>query len=123
MSSDRTDPGACDGENDVALVVVTYDSAADVADLVASLDAGLRGVGRYELVVVDNDSSDGTADEVARVAPWATLVLCTLWIVPSTLTLAINCEMNRPWTTSGGQCQRLVSNLIGDPRNIVPGTY
>ncbi|MGY1649744.1 glycosyltransferase family 2 protein [Geodermatophilus sp. SYSU D01119] len=71
---DRTGADAGGGVDDVALVVVTYDSVADVADLVASLDAGLRGVRRYQLVVVDNDSSDGTADEVARVAPWATLV-------------------------------------------------
>ncbi|PWW21376.1 GT2 family glycosyltransferase [Geodermatophilus normandii] len=62
------------GENDVALVVVTYNSVADVAGLIASLDVGLAGIDRSELVVVDNASSDGTADEVARLAPWATLV-------------------------------------------------
>ncbi|KAH2929097.1 hypothetical protein KXW15_000304 [Aspergillus fumigatus] len=39
---------------------------------------------------------------------WATLVLCTLWIIPSALILAVNCEMNRPWKTSGGQCRNLL---------------
>ncbi|RHZ59542.1 hypothetical protein CDV55_101593 [Aspergillus turcosus] len=40
---------------------------------------------------------------------WATLLLCTLWIIPSTLILAVNCEMNRPWKTSGGQCRNLLA--------------
>ncbi|GFF23535.1 hypothetical protein IFM58399_00326 [Aspergillus lentulus] len=39
---------------------------------------------------------------------WATLILCTLWIIPSALILAVNCEMNRPWKTSGGQCRNLL---------------
>lgn len=43
---------------------------------------------------------------------WATLVLCTLWIIPSALILAVNCEMNRPWKTSGGQCRNLVSHFF-----------
>ncbi|EAW10458.1 uncharacterized protein ACLA_049300 [Aspergillus clavatus NRRL 1] len=49
-----------------------------------------------------------TPQKVHNRISWATLVLCTLWIIPSAFILAINCEMNRPWTTSGGQCRHLL---------------
>lgn len=50
---------------DVALVVVTYNSAAVIGTLVASLPAALEGL-RAEVVVVDNDSTDQTVEVVAR---------------------------------------------------------
>jgi N-acetylglucosaminyl-diphospho-decaprenol L-rhamnosyltransferase len=50
---------------DVALVVVTFDSAAHVDRLLASLDAGLGDV-RARLVVVDNRSTDDTVARLRR---------------------------------------------------------
>ncbi|WP_375422884.1 glycosyltransferase family 2 protein [uncultured Friedmanniella sp.] len=55
------------------MVVVLYNSAPLVADLVASLPDGLAGV-EYELVGVDNDSSDGGAELLEALAPDATVV-------------------------------------------------
>ncbi|GFF26139.1 hypothetical protein IFM61606_09654 [Aspergillus udagawae] len=49
-----------------------------------------------------------TPQKIHNRISWATLILCTLWIIPSALILAVNCEMNRPWKTSGGQCRHLL---------------
>ena len=55
------------------MVVVTYRSRPLVNDFIASLDAGMAGVGRWRLVVVDNASDDGTVDDQVA-APAATVV-------------------------------------------------
>src|SRR3954465_14105739 len=52
----------------LAVVIVTYNSAAVLPGLLDSLAAGLEGVGRFEIVVSDNDSRDGSA-ELALAAP------------------------------------------------------
>lgn len=65
MSGGRTD--------EVVVVVVTYESAALVADLVASLPVGMGEV-PWRLVVVDNASSDGTVERVRALAPGAVVV-------------------------------------------------
>ncbi len=57
----------------IAICVVTYNSAALIADLVASLPAGAAGTD-WELVVADNASGDDTLAEVARHAPEAVVV-------------------------------------------------
>lgn len=57
----------------VAVVVVMYNSAPLLADLVASLPSGLAGVD-YQLVAVDNDSSDGSPDVMESLAPDALVV-------------------------------------------------
>ncbi|CBF86070.1 uncharacterized protein ANIA_02044 [Aspergillus nidulans FGSC A4] len=41
-------------------------------------------------------------------ASWATLLLCTLWVVPAILILSVNCGLNRPWKGTGGQCENLL---------------
>ena len=57
----------------IAICVVTYQSAALIADLVASLPSGAAGT-EWVLVVADNASSDGTVAEVRRHAPDAIVV-------------------------------------------------
>ena len=57
----------------IAVVVVTYNSASLVEDLVASLAPGLRGL-NWHLTVADNDSRDGTVETVRRFAPYAHVV-------------------------------------------------
>ena len=57
----------------VALVVVTYNSADVLPGLLDSLDTGMSGT-LWHLVVVDNDSRDGSADVAERLAPGATVV-------------------------------------------------
>jgi N-acetylglucosaminyl-diphospho-decaprenol L-rhamnosyltransferase len=57
----------------VAVAVVTYNSATTIPTFLEALPAGLGDLA-YELVVVDNCSSDGTVDLIARLAPEATVV-------------------------------------------------
>jgi GT2 family glycosyltransferase len=52
------------GGPDLDVVIVTYNSAHVIADLLDSLPAALDGVAA-DVVVVDNGSADGTADLVA----------------------------------------------------------
>ncbi|KAJ5776071.1 uncharacterized protein N7511_001082 [Penicillium nucicola] len=40
-------------------------------------------------------------------ASWATLALCTAWIIPAIFIVLINCELNTPWRGDGGQCNNL----------------
>jgi len=57
----------------VAVVVVTYNSEPLVADLIASLPAGLAGVD-WSLTVADNDSTDDVVARVRELAPDAKVV-------------------------------------------------
>jgi GT2 family glycosyltransferase len=57
----------------VAVLVVTWNSAGVLPDFLASLPAGMDGVG-YRLVVADNDSADGTVGVLRALAPDATVV-------------------------------------------------
>jgi GT2 family glycosyltransferase len=57
----------------VAVVVVTYNSEALLADLIDSLGPGLAGVS-WHLAVADNASADGSVATVRRLAPDATVV-------------------------------------------------
>ena len=52
---------------ELAVVLPTYNERDNVAAMVARLDASLAGVG-WEAIFVDDDSSDGTAGEVRRLA-------------------------------------------------------
>jgi GT2 family glycosyltransferase len=44
----------------LAVIIVTYESAAVLPGVLNSLRAGLRGIGRYRVLVVDNNSLDGS---------------------------------------------------------------
>lgn len=59
--------------DEVVVVVVTFNSAALIADLVASLPLGLGHLA-WRLVVVDNASADDTVAAVRTAAPEATIV-------------------------------------------------
>ncbi|KAL4750880.1 hypothetical protein BDW72DRAFT_108297 [Aspergillus terricola var. indicus] len=49
-----------------------------------------------------------TPQKLHNRASWATLLLCTLWVVPAILILSVNCGLNRPWKGTGGQCENLL---------------
>jgi GT2 family glycosyltransferase len=57
----------------IAVVVVTYNSAALIPDLVASLEPGLRGL-NWHLTFADNASADGTSEAIRTHAPGAHVV-------------------------------------------------
>lgn len=61
-------------EADVLLVTVTYNSAAIVERFLRALPDALDGIGSAQVVVVDNDSGDGTVERVVELAPWAVAV-------------------------------------------------
>lgn len=52
---------------ELSLVIPTFNEKPNIEPLVAKLDATLRGV-RWEAIFVDDDSTDGTAAEVRRIA-------------------------------------------------------
>jgi protoporphyrinogen oxidase/GT2 family glycosyltransferase len=59
----------------VSVVIVTYDSRGHVDEAIASAQAAVARVGRRaQVIVVDNASSDGTADHVATAHPGVDLV-------------------------------------------------
>jgi N-acetylglucosaminyl-diphospho-decaprenol L-rhamnosyltransferase len=58
-ASPMTEPRAA---SRLSIVIVTYNSAAVLPGLLDSLPAGLEGVKRFQTIVVDNDSSDNSAD-------------------------------------------------------------
>ncbi|MEQ1955499.1 glycosyltransferase [Mesorhizobium yinganensis] len=55
----------------VSIIVVTYNSASVLPPLLDSVQDGLAGVDKYAVVIVDNDSRDGSAElaEAHRVGP------------------------------------------------------
>lgn len=57
----------------VAVLVVTWNSAAVLPEFLASLPEGMAGVD-WRLVVADNDSADDTVALLRRLAPGATVV-------------------------------------------------
>ncbi len=56
---------------DIAVLVVTFNSARHLPGLLDSLGPALSGAGTWRLVVADNDSSDETLDLLARLCPAA----------------------------------------------------
>ena len=57
----------------IAVVVVTWNSAGQLPDLVASIGPGLQGL-QHQLIVVDNDSADDTVARASELAPGCTIV-------------------------------------------------
>lgn len=47
-------------------------------------------------------------------ASWATLALCTAWVIPAIFIVLVNCELNTPWRNDGGQCNDLVCKVTND---------
>ena len=62
-----------DDELVISVIVVMYNSAALLPDLLRSLPFGLRGL-HWSLVLVDNASTDGSAEVARQLAPEATVV-------------------------------------------------
>ncbi|TWG96730.1 GT2 family glycosyltransferase [Mesorhizobium sp. J18] len=58
----RPDGSAGLGTPPLAVVVVTYNSASVISGLLDSLPAGLSGIPRVEVIIVDNDSKDRTVE-------------------------------------------------------------
>lgn len=60
--------GTSETDASVAVVIVTFNSADALPALLDSLVDGLKGLDRFEIIVVDNDSKDGSA-EIAEAHP------------------------------------------------------
>lgn len=67
-------PAAATEPVDVVAVMVTWNSSRHLPGSVGALDAAFEGVRSWRLVVVDNDSADGSLDLAGRLAPEAVLV-------------------------------------------------
>ena len=50
----------------VSVVVPTYNEKENIAELLGLIGRHLEGTADYEVIVVDDDSPDGTADVVAK---------------------------------------------------------
>lgn len=64
MSQPRT--VAIEGNLDISVVIPVHDEAENVVKLAAEILAALRGKAAFEIVFVDDGSTDGTATELAR---------------------------------------------------------
>lgn len=80
MSRALAAPGAVeragdgDGDPDVVVASVTYNSADTIEAFLGALAAALDGIDRARVVIVDNDSRDGTPALIRELAPWVVLV-------------------------------------------------
>ena len=61
-------PPAGSDRMDLSIVIPVRNEAENIAPLVAEIRAALDGRFRYEILLVDDGSDDGTADEVLRLA-------------------------------------------------------
>lgn len=76
-SADKSAEEACDPDAEnlsaasVSVVIVTFNSASVLPSLLDSIPDGLQNVERFEVIVVDNDSCDGSAElaEAHRLRP------------------------------------------------------
>jgi dolichol-phosphate mannosyltransferase len=68
-------PSPASGAPTLTVVVPCYNERPNVAPLIAKLDAALAGIA-WEVVYVDDDSPDGTAGEVRRIAQTDGRVRC-----------------------------------------------
>lgn len=71
----QTAPDARAPTAELTVVVPTYNEAANVAPLVGKLDKALKGV-RWQVIFVDDDSPDGTAQQVKALAQKDPRVAC-----------------------------------------------
>jgi dolichol-phosphate mannosyltransferase len=60
---------------ELTVVTPTYNESANIEELVRRIDAALQGVG-WELIVVDDDSPDGTSEAVQRLSARDARVRC-----------------------------------------------
>ncbi len=66
-------PNGTPASPSIAIVVVTWNSAAVLPGLIASLPAGLAGL-RWQLIIADNDSADDTVEIAGRELPGCRIV-------------------------------------------------
>lgn len=59
---------------DVVVIAVTYNSAAIIEEFLGALPDAFHGIESTAVTIVDNASTDGTADLIERIAPWVRLV-------------------------------------------------
>lgn len=57
----------------VSVIIVTWNSSAHIAPCLASIKEKTTGID-YEVIVVDNASTDGTADLIEKDFPWVHLI-------------------------------------------------
>jgi len=57
---------------DISVIIVSWNSRAFLEECLESLSQGIER--HYEVIVVDNDSSDGSPEAVSQKFPWVTLI-------------------------------------------------
>lgn len=68
MNLQENSPSLTHATPRLAVVVPVHDEAGNIASLIAEIRAALEGKTAYEIIYVDDASSDGTADELNKAA-------------------------------------------------------
>src|ERR1700709_1488473 len=75
----QSNPGLAEpaeGAPTLSVIVPCYNERPNVAPMIAKLDAALAGIA-WEVIYVDDNSPDGTAQEVRRIAQYDSRVRCS----------------------------------------------
>ena len=100
---------------DVAIIVPTFNEVANVPVLVEKLEVALMGHA-WEVIFVDDDSPDGTAEAVNRIGRLKPHVRCIQRIARRGLSSAVIegvLSVNSPWSANDRSTGTMLPNSSG----------
>ena len=112
---------------DLAIVVPTFNERANVATLVAKLDQAL-GDRRWEVIFVDDDSPDGTAEEARTLGRVDARVAVVAFVPPYSLSTELargllpDSVPHSDAAADAGRTALLVAALGGAPEHLLTAT-
>jgi dolichol-phosphate mannosyltransferase len=101
----------------LSVVIPTYNESENILLVVQKLDGALRGcgLGSYEIIIVDDDSPDGTwktAIDVARVTP-------NVFVVRRTTARGLATAVVRGWQSARGEYLAVIDGDLQHPPEVI----